>query len=84
MPEVTSDVPRTSNLRVASHLFSPLLAPTACSCKLNMNDLFSYMFGYLLCIYSRLSLTRTPRDRGDLYSLSGVRINRSTYVHSHI
>ena len=31
-------------------------------------------------IYSRLSLTRTPRDRGDLYSLSGVRINRSTYI----
>ena len=30
--------------------------------------------------YSRLSLTRTPRDRGDLYSLSGVRINRSTYI----
>ena len=34
----------------------------------------------LIIKYSRLSLTRTPRDRGDLYSLSGVRINRSTYI----
>ena len=52
-----------------------------------VTDIYIYIYIHIhnnrvliVRIYSRLSLTRTPRDRGDLYSLSGVRINRSTYI----